>query len=91
MDGMSLDEYLELVRSPEFRALAEKDSKAAVKRLGIEAGDDMKIEILQDGPDTIHIVMPPRDAGAVQEHDVESVVGGTGCPDAIAPICKDYI
>ncbi|MBN8548679.1 MAG: nitrile hydratase [Deltaproteobacteria bacterium] len=58
-------------RDPEFRSLMETDPKAALKTLGVEIPDTVKVNIRMQRRDTLYFVIPPS---AEHAEDADTVI-----------------
>ena len=67
------------LKDPKFREALKKDPAAAVeKELGIKVPKGLKIRIVEDSADTVHLVLPPAaQSGRLNEDQLGSVSGGT--------------
>lgn len=43
-----------------FREYLLKDAKAALKSIGIEFPEDVKVQVFEDKPDDMHILLPQK-------------------------------
>jgi hypothetical protein len=64
-----------------FRQALLADPKAALsKELGVPIPDSVTIVVVEDAADTVHLVLPPRQAGReLSETELQAVAGGGGC------------
>lgn len=58
-------------RDPEFRKAIETDPKSALKSIGVEISDRVKIDIRMQRRDTLYYVIPPL---AAHEDDAETII-----------------
>lgn len=43
-----------------FRENLLKDAKAALKSIGIEIPEDVKVQVFEDKPDDMHVLLPQK-------------------------------
>ena len=43
-----------------FREYLLKDAKAALKSIGIEFPEDVKVQVFEDKPDDMHVLLPQK-------------------------------
>lgn len=90
MDLMDFNEYIKLISSDQFKTLARKDPKAAVKYLGIDVDETQDVKIAEDRADVMHIVMPPPDTDVIEDGNIGGIAGGHACRmDTVPPIYRD--
>jgi hypothetical protein len=53
------------VSDDSFRAKARKDPKAALESLGIKVPSGLAVKVYENGPSTIHAVLPEKNGGSV--------------------------
>ena len=68
------------LKDPAFRARLVADPKAAVeKELGRKLPDGVSVRVLEDSPQTVHLVLPAAlPKGQLDDAELESVAGGLG-------------
>ncbi len=69
------------VKDPEYRAaLMRNPKKVLALQLNQQLPDALKVTVIQDKPDTIHLVMPylPKEGEELSDADLETVAGGKG-------------
>ena len=84
MPTMSRGELIDLLggfaaKDPEYLKMLRADPKDVVSRqLNIEIPDAVKIKVVEDTPDTMHIVTPytPPEGAELSDSDLEAVAGG---------------
>ncbi len=52
------------IHDEKFRALAKKDPAAALKSIGVDLPAGVEVSVFENGPSTIHAVLPPQGDGA---------------------------
>jgi len=64
-----------------FKAKLIQDPKAAIKDcLGVAVPDGIEIEVLEEKPDKLYLVLPvARDDTELSDEDLVKVAGGTMC------------
>jgi len=75
-------------RDAEFRGRFMHDPHGTLKKeFNIDLPADLEIAVLEDGPERVHIVLPPLHPAAVFEladDELDEVAGGYGQPDSVA-------
>jgi hypothetical protein len=74
-----VEEYLgqRAARDSAFRKELIADPRAVIEReTGIALSDGVKVEIVQEAPDHLYLVVPPMRSGELVEQDLEAVAGG---------------
>ncbi len=69
------------VKDPEYRAaLVRNPKKVVALQLNQELPDALKVVVVQDTADTLHLVLPymPKEGEELSDADLESVAGGKG-------------
>jgi len=65
-----------LQENPDFRERFKDEPRAVLTEIvGEELPDDIEIVVVENGPKTFHIVLPPSD---ISIEDMNSTVGGFG-------------
>ena len=77
-------DYMKLIHSRKFIALAEKDPHAAVKKLGLEIEDSVKVKVTKNTAKTMFVVLPPEPLRfhSLEDGQLQSVSGGAGPAEA---------
>ena len=88
--GVQLDERQQLEAElvnrvnadPAFHQTMLSDPKAALAQLGIRAPDDVTIEIHEETPTALHLVLPPAGTseGGVTDEALAGAAGGAAAP-----------
>ena len=65
-------------KDPKFREALKKDPVAAIEsELGVKSPGGITVKVLEDTPDTIHLVLPPKvPERELSARDLEKVAGG---------------
>ncbi len=86
MTKMSRGEVNDLIagfalKNPDYKkALLTNPKKVVAMQLGQELPESLQVKVVQDTPDTIHIVLPyvPQEGAELSDADLEMVAGGKG-------------
>ena len=60
----------------EYRALMERDPKAALAEKGVVLADAAEARVAVNTPDTVHVVFPPPPNRALSDRALEGISGG---------------
>jgi hypothetical protein len=79
-------------RDPEFRErLTEDPNSAIAEELGVEVPENVKVRVVQEGPDEAILVLPRHlEPGQLRDEELAAAAGGTGsycagCTDQACP------
>ena len=64
-----------------FRQALISNPKATLsKELGVPVPDGIKVHVVEDSADTVHLVLPPRQGSRqLSESELQAVAGGGSC------------
>lgn len=76
-----------------FRRNLLDDPKSAIEEeTGAKLPEGVEIRVVEETPDTIYLVLPPRawtsQEGELSERELEAIAGGFGTPDVIPGGCR---
>ncbi len=67
------------MRDEEFKARFVSDPKSVLKEYGVEAPEELTIEVIEDTADTVHITLPNAPANLEELSDEKLVGTAAGC------------
>ncbi|HEV8025675.1 MAG TPA: hypothetical protein VGP37_12400 [Candidatus Nanopelagicales bacterium] len=75
-DDLRTNIWTKLYEDPDFRDQLKTDPRTALAALvGEEPPSDVEIVVVENGPKTFHIVLPPSD---ISIEEMDATVGGFG-------------
>jgi hypothetical protein len=65
------------LKDPKFREELKKDPAAAIeKEFGVKVPAGVKVKIVEDSADSVHLVLPPAKSEEISDKDLDKVAGG---------------
>jgi hypothetical protein len=74
------------MQDPAFRAQLLSDPRAALESLGAEVPAGFQLNVIEETPNSLYIILPAAGGGALDADDLSQVAGGGGClkfPDSV--------
>ena len=62
-----------------FKAKLKSNPRAALTEYGVELPAGLKVEVVENTGDRLHLVLPPPPEGDLSEQDLEKIAGGILC------------
>jgi len=65
------------LKDPKFREELKKDPAAAIeKEFGVKVPSGMKVKVIEDSAEAVHLVLPPAKSAEINDKDLDKVAGG---------------